>query len=42
MAMMCWVRAGMKVENCMHAGHSRGVGRMSGDAGELSECEVIH
>ena len=25
-----------------HAGQSRGVGRMSGDAGAYPECEVIH
>ena len=32
------VGAGMEVVDGMHAGH----GRMSGDAGALSEREVIH
>ena len=33
--------AGVEVVDGMHAGQ-RGVGRMSGDAGALPECEVIH
>ena len=32
----------MEVVDGMHAGQSRVVGPMSGDAGALPECEVIH
>ena len=42
MAMAGMVVAGMEVVERMHAGQSRGLGRMSGDAGALPECEVIH
>ena len=31
--------AGMRVVEGIHAGQSKGVGRMSGDAGGLPECE---
>ena len=31
----------MEVVDGMHAGQSPAVGRMSGDAGALPECEVI-
>ena len=34
--------AGMEVVDDMHAGQSQGFCRMSIDAGELPECEVIH
>ena len=36
------VGAGMEVVDGKNAGQSRGVGRMTGDAGALSECKVIH
>ena len=32
----------MEVVDGMHAGRSRRAGRISGDAGELAKCEVIH
>ena len=32
----------MEVEDGKLAGQSHGVGRMSGDAGALPDCEVIH
>ena len=32
----------MEVVDGVHVGQSQGVGRLSGDAGALSECEVIH
>ena len=32
---------GMEVLDGMHTGQTQGGGRMSGDAGVLSECEVI-
>ena len=35
-------RAGIEVVGGMHTGESQGVGIMSGDAGALPECEVIH
>ena len=34
--------AGTELVGGMHAGESRRVGRMSGDAVELHECEVTH
>ena len=37
-----WVGAGVKVVDGMHEGQIEGGGRMSGDAGEYHECEVIH
>ena len=42
MAMVMRVGAGMEVVDDMNAGQSRGIGLMSGDAGALPECEVIH
>ena len=41
MAMVGWVRSEMEVLDSMHAGQSREVGRMSGDAGALPECVVV-
>ena len=41
MALMGWVGAGIEVVDGMPAEQSQGIGRMSGDAGELPECEVI-
>ena len=41
MAMADREEAGMDVVDGMHEGHSQVVGRMSGDAGAFSECEVI-
>ena len=34
--------ARMEVEDGMHAGHRQGIGYISGDAGALQECLVIH
>ena len=34
--------AGMEVMDGMYVGQSQGFGGMSGDAGALPECEVIH
>ena len=42
MVVVGWVWAGMQMVDGMLAGQSRGVGRMSGDAGALPECDVIH
>ena len=42
MAMAGWVGAGMEVVDGMHSGQCQGVGRISGEAGALPECEVTH
>ena len=42
MAMVGWMGVWMEVVDGVHAGQSWGVGCMSGDAGALPECEVIH
>ena len=38
MAMVGWMGAGMELVLDKHAGQSHVVGRMSGDAGALTEC----
>ena len=42
MAMVGCVGTEIEAVDGMHAGQCQGVGRMSGDAGTLPECEVIH
>ena len=40
--MVGWVGVGMEMVNGMHAGQSQGSGCMSGEAGALAMCELIH
>ena len=40
MAVVGWVGAGMEVVDGKHARQNQRVGRMSGDAGALTDCEV--
>ena len=42
MDLVGWVGAGIVVVDGVHAQHSQGVGQVSGDAGELPECKVMH
>ena len=42
MAMVSWVGAGMEVVVGGHAGQSKEVDRMFGDAAALLMCEVMH
>ena len=41
MAMVGWMRAGMELVLCKHAGLSQVVGRMSRDTGAFPECVGI-